>query len=491
MSDESLWPENDDRTFDPAEEFVGVGGRRISRRRLLAAGGAAFGAAATGPLIFSRADAEELFKAAQKSNLPYKANTSVKGHVVMWHHYGSPLRHGAIREAIALFNRYYKHVKVSDVGFGFAADWDQMKTRIAAGSGIPDVVVSDRPKLYYDGATKHFYQSITDLVKRDGFKMSAYWPFIQRDSIINKQVYGVGWETDCRVLYHLRATMIDNGLKPDVSPKTWNDIKTYANKLDKKGGPLNGYSLVTFDPLDNYDLTSWAWTDRGNAVNSKQQPTVNSPQMQQTATWMKSWLDRYGGFAVDQAIAAHSQGGQADNALTKQNVVFHAGAPSDQAVWEFYDLRFYPKSGKRIYPFYSAALVPHNTGGTSSNLTGGFGLSMPRKHASSAQRDATWEFMKFMSLVGQKYFAEKLTAVPSVVSMAKNDAILKGTANWSTFLKAMAVGHPGNRPKDPAFPGDVLTTDVLNPMWRGDKSVKDTLDAAQQQAITNLGKPGQ
>ena len=39
MSDESLWPENDDRTFDPAEEFIGVGGRRVSRRTLLAAGG--------------------------------------------------------------------------------------------------------------------------------------------------------------------------------------------------------------------------------------------------------------------------------------------------------------------------------------------------------------------------------------------------------------------------------------------------------------------
>lgn len=491
MSDESLYPENDDRTFDPAEEYIGVGGRRMSRRTLLAAGGAAFGAAATGPLIFSRADAEGLFKAALKSNLPYKANTSVKGHVVMWHHYGSPLRHGAIREAIALFNKYYKNVKVSDVGFGFGADWDQMKTRIAAGSGIPDVVVSDRPKLYYDGARHHFYQPITDLVKRDDFKMSVYWPFIQRDSIINKQVYGIGWETDCRILFHLRATMLDNGLKADVSPKTWNDIKTYANKLDQKGGSLNGYSLVTFDPLDNYDLPSWAWTNRGDAANSKGQPTINSARMQQTAAWIKGWLDRYGGFSIDQAIAAHSQGGQADNAMTKKNVVFHVAAPTDQAVWEFYDLRFYTKAGKRIYPFYGAALIPHNTGGSPSNLTGGFDLSMPRKHASSAQRDATWEFMKFMSLVGQRYFAQKVTAVPSVLSMARGDAVLKGTANWSTFLKGMAYGHPAIQTKDPAFPGDVLGSDVLNPMWRGDKSIKDTLDAAQEQAITNISKPGQ
>jgi len=33
----------------------------------------------------------------------------------MWHHYGSPLRRGAVTELGALFNKYYKHVSVSDV----------------------------------------------------------------------------------------------------------------------------------------------------------------------------------------------------------------------------------------------------------------------------------------------------------------------------------------------------------------------------------------
>jgi multiple sugar transport system substrate-binding protein len=371
------------------------------------------------------------------------------------------------------------------------ADWAQMKTRIAAGSGIPDVVVSDRPGLYHDGARKHYYQPITDLVKRDHFKMSAYWPFIQRDSVVNKQVYGLGWETDCRVLYHLRATMIDNGLKPDSSPKTWNDIHSFASKLDKKGGDLNGWSLVTFDPIENYDLVSWTWTNHGDAITSKNKPEFNSPKMQQTAAWIKGWLDHYGGFDTDQAIAAHSSGGQADNPMTKKNVVFHVDTPTDQAVWEFYDLRFYTKDGKRIYPFYGASLLPYNTGGKPINLTGGFDLSMPRKRASKAQRDATWEFVKFMSLVGQRYFAQKVTAVPSVVSMAHNDPVLKGTANWATFIKGMQYGHPSAKTNDPTLISDVETSSAVNPMWRGDKSIKDALDAMQQAAITLESKPGQ
>ncbi|GAC1445156.1 MAG: hypothetical protein NVSMB52_05540 [Chloroflexota bacterium] len=479
-----------DYTFDEATEFLDVGGRRISRRQLIAGAGATLGAAAAGPLIFTKADASESYRNLLKSNLPYNAHTSVKGHVTMWHHYGSPLRHGAIRQAIAAFNHYYPHIKVSDVGFAFGSDWDKMKTAISAGSGIPDVVVSDRPKLYYDGARHKFYQPITDLVKRDHFPMSAYWGFIQRDSIVNKQIYGLGWETDCRILYHLRATFIDAGLKPDQSPKTWADLKKYADKLDKKGGSLNGYSLVTFDPIESSDLVSWTWTNNGDVVNKKGHPTVNSAKVVETADWIKGWLQRYGGYQTHQAILDHSQGGQADNPMTKKNVVFHVDTPTSQAVWEFYGLTFFPSNNVRIYPFYSAGLLPHNTHGKPSNLTGGFDLSMPRKHASKAQRDATWEFMKFMSLVGQRFFAQRVTAVPSVVSIAQKDPVLKRTANWKTFLEGMKYGHPAIQTKDPGFPGNVLGSDVVNPMWRGDKSVKDTLDAAQQRAVENESKPG-
>src|SRR5947209_19582189 len=170
--------------------------------------------------------------------------------------------------------------------------------------------------------------------------------------------------------------------------------------------------------------------------------------MQATAAWIKQWLDHYGGFQTHQSILDHSAGGQADNPMTKKNVVFHVDTPTSQAVWESFDLRFYTKKGVRIYPFYGAALLPYNTGGSPSNLTGGFDLSMPRKKASKAQRDATWEFVKFMSLVGQRYFAQKATAVPSVQAMAKGDAVLKGTANWSTFLKGMSHGHPSIQTKD-------------------------------------------
>ncbi|HLJ69145.1 MAG TPA: extracellular solute-binding protein [Chloroflexota bacterium] len=503
MSDHSEYrgshPERDrqgDYAFDPSEEFIGLGGRRVSRRRALATGGALLGAAAAGPLIFTKVDAEGLLKSYLKTNLPYRANTSVKGHVVLWHHYGSPIRHNGIIQAINLFKKIYKGVSVSDVGFGFAADWTEMKTRIAAGSGIPDVVVSDRPKLYYDGARHHFYQDVSDLVKRDGLKMSAFWPFVQRDSIINKKIYGLGWETDCRTLYHLRATFIDAGLKPDVSPKTWNDLKRLADQLDGKGSSLNGYNtyggkVVTFDPIQGYDYISWSWTNKGDAISPKGKPQFNSAREIDTANWVKGWLDRYGGFSTDQSISAHSQGSQASNPMTTKNTIFWVDTPTNEAVWLFYDLRFYTKDGKRINPFYSAALLPVNTGGKPYNLTGGFDLSMPRKKESAAQRNATWEFMKFMSLVGQQYFAQQVLAIPSVQRMAQTNSILKSFPNYSTFLKAMPWGKPNYHTNDPSLESDVASSDVVNAMWRGDKSVKDTLNAMQQNALTLESKPGQ
>src|SRR5438270_9662889 len=150
-----------DNDFDYGSDFLNeVAEYRMSRRRLLQTGAAAMGAAAAGPLLFTTADAEPEFK----GNLPYTAHTSVKGDILFWHHYGSPLRHGAIRQAIAQFNRIYPHVRVKDVGFGFAGDWAKNTAAVAAGKGMPDVIVSDHPKLWND-AKHRVYEPVTDLMR--------------------------------------------------------------------------------------------------------------------------------------------------------------------------------------------------------------------------------------------------------------------------------------------------------------------------------------
>lgn len=460
---------------------------KISRRRLLKTGGALLGAAAAGPLIYTTevSYAESLIR-GNKSNLPYHANTNVKGSVLFWHHWSSPLRHGAIRTAIRQFNKYYKGIHVSDVPFVFPDDQSKVLAAVAAGKGMPDVFVTDRPKMWNYGGVHHAFDPLTSLAKRDHITGKEFWPFTWYESTYKGQVYALPYETDCRVIYWNRAMFIDAGLNSNKGPATWGDLSSLANKLDHKSG--GQYDVVTFDPLWGGDLTSWPWTNRADFQNKKQYPTLNTSRMIQTADWMKSWNDRYGQANLN-AIASQQTGGKDQFGLGHAATI--VDIPSRQSQMNFYGVSFTTKKGDKPFPYWGVGLVPHNAGGKSYSFSGGFSLSMPHNgHRSKGTTDAAWEFIKFMAFVGQRTWAQLTFAIPTVPSIAKNDPILSAQPHWNVFMKAMALGHAGDRNfYDLLFPGDVVLT-AQNDILNGKSSAKDALNAAQSQALTNMKRNG-
>ena len=472
--------------FEP-ESFLE---ERVSRRRVLKAGGAMLGAAVAGPLLFTteKTYAESLIT-ANKSNLPYHANTGVKGSILFWHHWSSPLRHGAIRTAIRQFNQHYKRVHVTDVPFIFPDDQAKVLAAVAAGKGMPDVFVTDRPKMWNYGGVHHAFDTLTSLAKRDKITGKEFWPFTWYESTYKGQVYALPYETDCRVMYWNRALFIDAGLNANKGPATWNDLTPLAAKLDHKNG--GQYDVVTFNPLWGADLTAWPWDNRTDFQDKHMRPTVNNSRMIQTAEWMKSWVDRYGKPNLD-AIASLSTGGKDQFGLGHAATIIDI--PGRQSSMNFYGVTFTTKKGDKPFPYWGVGLLPHNTGGKSYSYSGGFSLSMPRNaHRSGAVRDASWEFMKFMSFVGQRTWAQLTFAIPTVPSIARNDSILSAQPHWKTFMQAMALGHAGDRNLyDVLFPGDVIVTgtDAQDAIINGTKSAKDALDAAQAQALQNMKRNG-
>ena len=234
---------------------------KITRRRVLQTGGALLGAAAAGPLIFTTVDAEEAFQ--RRSNLPYKAHTGIKGNVEFWHHWASPLRRSAIRTAIRQFNRFYPNIHVKDVAFPFGTVWDKTVAAVAAKKGMADVVVSDRPTLWNFGHKKKVYERLTTLAKRDHINGKQFWPFTWREAVVSKQLYGLPYETDVRVLYWNRAKFMDAGLNANKGPVTWADLDRLSDKLDVKGGP--GFETIGFSPTwgSGAGLPSLIWLNRG------------------------------------------------------------------------------------------------------------------------------------------------------------------------------------------------------------------------------------
>jgi multiple sugar transport system substrate-binding protein len=475
--DERVVDENGD------EFFVGPLGEKISRRQALKASLAVAGAAAAGPLIFtSKTDA--MAEDAKKKSLPYKANTNVKGTVQFWHHWASPLRHGSIRQIIAAFEKEYPHIKVKDTAFPFGDVWTKNVAAVAAGQGMPDVLISNRPTLWYDGAQHKVYSPLTSLAKADGLQNGkAWWPAPWAQCTFKNNVWGLPFELDCRVLYWNRALFQDKGLNPNKGPVTWQDAQNFSQKLESINNSPN--DVVGFYPTwgNSMSVDGWVWTDGGDDQDKKMHPTLNSAKMVQTGDWMQWFGKRYPS-SVTNSISSLNKPGLDQFGSAHAGMEVHI--PGQQAVWNFYGVSFVNAKGVKPFPYWGVGLVPHATGHKSVNFTGGFSLSMPTNHhRSKANTAATWEFIKYMSLVGQRTWSVLTQAIPVVENTAKHDTFLNNIQHWKIFLQAVALGDAGDRnTHDVNFPGDV-TGPATNDILAG-KDVKATLDAAQAQALKNM-----
>lgn len=466
-------------------ELVFDYGGKITRKRLLLAGGAAAGAAVAGPLLYTSA-----YASFPDKGLPYKAHTNVKGTLHFWHFWSSPLRHGAIRAAIHQFNKYYPHVKIIDLPIPSGDLPTKLRAAVAAGQGMPDVVVSDRTIIWIDARAK-LYDPLTSFAKRDGFNgKKIFFPFTWTESNVKvgktTELYGLPFETDIRLLFWNRGLFIDGGLNPSKPPTTWGQLPGYASKLDSS-------TVATFWPKSGNDLSSWVWANASDWQDKKMNPTVNAARNIQTATWEKTWSDRYGGPSGFRAkITANNQPGR--NEFQSGHLALTVGLPTDADFMTSLGVQFRPtkgpKAGQPIYPYWGTGLIPHGPakGAQPRTFSGGFSLSMPRnKHRSKGQQDAAWEFIKFMALVGQLTFEQFAGNIPTVMSMMK-DPYLSKKPQWPATKAALKYGHAKLRNYyDPDFPGDVVPPAEDN-ILNGKQSPKEALDAAQAQAKTNIAR---
>jgi ABC-type glycerol-3-phosphate transport system substrate-binding protein len=451
-------------------------GEGVSRKKFLALGGMMVGAAAgTGPLIFTSNAA----RLPAKKKLPYEAHTNVKGHVVFWHHWASPLRHGAIRAAEKLFNQYYPGIHVTDVPFPFGTNWTKTAAAVAAGGkGAPDLEVADRAHLWINGTHK-IYQPIDSLVAADKINKNAFYKSTWEEAAptVNKKthVYGLPFETDCRFIVINRGQFVDAGLPSRKGPTTWQQLEPLADKLDQQGNVLGFYPA-----FGNVDLDGWVWTNKGDWTKNNK-PTVNMPQNIATGEWYKKWIDRYGGIQGYNLVKAKIPSGFGIDIFSSGHQSIYTAQPSTQAAWLYAGVQLRPKSGNAIFPYWQAFPLPHNTGGKPINFAGGFALSMPHNpHRSKANSAATWEFAKFLTFVGQLYFESKAGAIPTVPKMNQNP-LLTATQNWKVFMTALKYGHGANRlTQDTQFTSDV-TGGLIGDIQNGRKTPKEAFDYYQDQ----------
>jgi multiple sugar transport system substrate-binding protein len=418
---------------------------------------------------------------AGNSDLGYPARTDVAGNITFWHFWGSPTRRTAIRRIITEFGQVYPNIKVNEQYVPFGDIWTKNITAVAAGRGMPDVIVEDRLQLRTRAQNK-IDVSLGELAKRDNVTGKEFWPFTWEEATLNGEPYGLPYETDIRVLYYNKAAFMDAGLDPNKPPKNWNDLEAYSDKLDKRSG--GRLERIGFYPLFGSGLDQWAWNNGGEWMDKQNHPTLNAPPNVEALAWIKKWTERYGKTNLDAFKGTFGQGNQDE--FMSGKVAMKVDIQGYTSFLNFYNPKFTTAKGEELQGTegYGVASIPPAPGHKPASFSGGFALSIPR---GSQNQEPAWEFIKYVTFKGQESWARDTYGMPTVEKMAKTDPVLQAQPNWNFFVKAMGYGRPGVY--NPLYPDMMsLVGPATDAVLLGQKTPQQALDDAQKKAEQEIAR---
>jgi multiple sugar transport system substrate-binding protein len=400
-----------------------------------------------------------------------KLNTDVSGTVEFWHFWSSPVRRNAIRRIIALCAQQLPNVKVNETPKPFGDIWTANVAAVSAGSGMPDVIVEDRPQLP-QRAADGIEQSLQELAQRDGIDGSTFWPFTWQQTLYDNQTYGIPFETDVVVLYWNKNAFKEAGLDPEKPPTTWDEVQQYADKLDKKKAD-GSYERIGFFPLLRAGPETWGYTNGVEWISPDGKPQVNSPQAVETLDWIKQWVDRYGGWQKIQTFRSQFAAPPQDEFMSGK-VAMIADINGYSSALNFYRPKVPAANGETANLDWGVSDLPYKK--AKGSTSGGFALSIP---TGAKNKDAAWEFIKCATgPQAQASWARDTYAMPANQSAAK-DPVLLADPNWKLFVDAMSYSSGGNFLK--SYPNWKEQLDQrFEKVWAGTLPAKQALDDAEK-----------
>jgi multiple sugar transport system substrate-binding protein len=357
----------------------------------------------------------------------------VSGDVEFWHFWGSPVRRNAIRRVVAICEAELPNISVTETFKPWGDIWTANIAAVAARSGMPGVIVSDRLQLPRDAADG-IYQNLGERADRDGIDASVFWPFAWQQSLYEGDTYGLPFETDVRVLFYNRNVLEEVGLDPNDPPSTWDELWEAADLIDIQN-PDGTFQRIAFNPLyGNVGADLWAMT-AGHEWVQDGQPVVDDPTVAETLEWVKRWVDRYGGYAELQRFMAN-YGAPPNDAFMLGAVATRVDVAGYNSQLVFYRPRTTLADGSDPFLDWGAALIPYRD--EPATWSGGFALSIP---TGAPDADAAWEFIKCASSrAAQVSWARDTYAIPTEIAAAR-DPVLMADPNWQFFIDSMEHGR--------------------------------------------------
>jgi len=196
-------------------------------------------------------------------------------------------------------------------------------------------------------------------------------------------------ETDTRFLYWNKKLFKAAGLDPEVPPKTWSELESYAARLTKKDdkGIVSQYGFIPY--YGNTWTWLYGWLNGGQFLDDAQRKvTADDPRIVYALDWMVNFYDKYIGGA--QTTASFIQGFQG----TAQNpFVIDKLAMVGNGNWMLSTFATFPdlEYGMAAMP------IPNTPTGVKTTWSCGGSIAVSKDTKSA---EASWEFTKWLTGAG-------------------------------------------------------------------------------------------
>jgi len=323
---------------------------------------------------------------------------------------GDSVGNGHVRD-VALAKRFTKDtgIKISVVPHPAASDasYAQLARAFSSKSSSIDVAMLD---VNWPGA---FAPYLLNLKPKLGKQSKLHIKSIVANGTIGGKLVSMPWFSDYGILYYRTDLLTKYGYS--APPKTWSDLFKMAKKIqdgERKSNPNfagfvfqgNAYEGLTCNALE------WiASVGGGNFVDGGK-VTIDNAKARTILDAVRAQI----GKTTPQGVTTYQED-QTEHAFDNGDAAFARNWP--------YQYGIGAGAGSKVKGKFSVTVLPHGSAGHSVGTVGGWGLGVSKF---SKHKAAATEFVRYMtSAAVEKFDAITNSNVPTIVSVAKNKAVVK------------------------------------------------------------------
>ncbi|MDR1511004.1 MAG: ABC transporter substrate-binding protein [Synergistaceae bacterium] len=307
---------------------------------------------------------------------------------------------------------------------------------------------------------------LSPYIERDKIDMDDFYKGLLINCGVGGTWYGLPYLRSTPILY-MNTTLIGKaGLDPS-GPKTWDELAEYCKVIKEKTG---AYGLTLNS--DIWIFEAFMFENGSSTLTPDESASnINSPESRTVFAFFKDLVDK--GYA--HCLAGTDYGKIFTDMMNQKTAMFF-----DSTADLTYNLELAGENGYEI----NTCFIPSKK--TYGVPTGGCNLVMTSRQTDK-EREAAWEFIKWMTETEQAAYAHSYTGYlatrGSVVNTSGIQVLYKEKPQFKVALDQLE-GYGHGRPMNPGYTQVIVEwTSAMDAIWSNGADIDSTLSAADAKIV--------